>query len=442
MDPTQPVSHGTDLPQSVDELLAAVYPAHEPGAVGMVVRDSEVVFRKAYGMANLELGVSLQPDHIFRIGSITKQFTAVAILLLSAEGKLAVEDEITRFLPSYPTHGHRITIEHLLTHTSGIMSYTNRPDFPQLWRKDVTLAELIGEFEHLPMEFAPGERYNYNNSGYVLLGAIVEAASGQTYEQFLEERIFRPLDLGRTSYDHTDRIVAGRAAGYDVGPRGFQNAAFISMTQPHAAGALTSTVDDLARWNAALFAGRLLSPNLLKRAWTSYRLNDGTPIGYGYGWALGNYAGHRLMYHSGGIPGFHTHAMLLPDDGIFVTVLANSFGKQPSPTHVATKIAALTVGRPYAELEPIVLPNDALDRFVGTYQVRPRDVRNIVREGDQLFFQSGSGPKQEIIPLAENDFFFKNDSFTRIRFDGDGSERARSLEIRGLRPPEVATRTT
>jgi D-alanyl-D-alanine carboxypeptidase len=440
VDRTQLTSTNGDLVEAIDRLLREVYPPREPGASAIVVKGGQVVYRKGFGMANLELGVPMRADYIFRIGSITKQFTAVAILMLVGEGKLALDDDISTFLPDYPTHGHRLTVEHLLTHTSGIKSYTSRSDFREIWRKDVTVPELIGLFKDLPMEFAPGERYNYSNSGYVLLGAIVEAVSGQAYAEFLEQRIFQPLELGQTSCDRTERIVPGRAAGYDRDPTDWQNAGFVSMTQPYAAGALISTVDDLAKWDEALYTDRLVAPSLLERAWTPFRLNDGSSTGYGYGWGIGSYAGHRLIQHGGGIPGFITQALRLPDDQVFVAVLTNSTGKDPGPHQLALKIGGLAIGQPYEEPVPISLPSETLDQFVGVYRVRAKELRTVLREGDKILLQWSDGPKQEIIPLADDEFFVKDDSFTRIRFVHNQEGRPASLEIRGTGPTEVATK--
>ena len=439
-DRTRLTSTNGDLAEAIDRLLRDVYPPDEPGAAAILVIAGQVVYRKAFGMANLELAVPMQADYIFRIGSITKQFTAMAILMLVGDGKLALEDEIPKFLPDYPTHGHRIIIEHLLTHTSGIKSYTDRSDIREIGRKDVTVPELIGLFKDLPMEFAPGKRYSYSNSGYVLLGAIIEAVSGQPYAQFLEQRIFQPLNMGHTRDYRTEQIVRGRAAGYDRGSDGWQNAAFISMTQPYAAGSLMSTVDDLAKWDQALYSDRLVAPSLLQRAWTPYRLNDGSSTGYGYGWGIGSYAGRRLIMHGGGIPGFITQALRLPEDQVFVAVLTNSTGKQPGPHHLALKIGALTTGLPYEEPVPIALPAEALDQYVGVYRVRTNELRTVLREGDKILLQWRDEPTQEILSLAEDEFFVKDDSFTRIRFVRNHERRPASLEIRGTGPGEVATR--
>ncbi len=196
-----PATQGDPLGQTLDAMLTKLYPKDAPGAAVIAVRDGKTVLRKGYGMADLELGVPIQPDMVFRIGSMTKQFTAVAILMLVEEGKLAVSDPITKFLPDYPTGGKTITVEHLLTHTSGIKSYTDMPDFLANIRKDYKVQELIDHFKGEPMDFAPGERYQYDNSGYFLLGAIIEKASGMSYEAFLKQRIFDVVGMTQTSLD-------------------------------------------------------------------------------------------------------------------------------------------------------------------------------------------------------------------------------------------------
>ena len=203
----------------IDSMLTALYPAAEPGAAILVARDGQVLMRKAYGAASVELGVPLRPEHVFRLGSITKQFTAVALLMLVDEGKVALDDEITRFFPDYPTHGHRITVEHLLTHTSGIQSYTGMPAYVAGMRRDLTTDQLIEMFRDQPMEFAPGERWNYNNSGYALLGAIIEKASGMPYADFLRTRIFEPLGMRSSSCEQAGAVGDRRGSAVHVAAR-------------------------------------------------------------------------------------------------------------------------------------------------------------------------------------------------------------------------------
>jgi len=207
---------------TIDQLLSGTFKPGEPGAAVIVTQNGQTLLRKGYGMADLELQVKIEPDMVFRLGSVTKQFTAVAILMLEEQGKLSVEDPITKFLPDYPTQGHTITVEHLLAHTSGIRSYTSMPEWLTVWRKDFALNELIDFFKNQPMDFAPDEKWLYDNSGYILLGAIIEKASGQPYEDFIRTKIFEPLGMKHSCYDRD----AGRRKADDAGNRAGEGPGF------------------------------------------------------------------------------------------------------------------------------------------------------------------------------------------------------------------------
>ncbi len=246
-----------------DEVMNGLVTPEGPGAAVAVRQGGEVVHSAGYGLANVEWGNPIDTETVFRIGSITKQFTAAAILRLAADGKLAIDDPIERHLPDYPIRERRITLRHLLNHTSGVKSYTAMPVFMEIMARDLPLVELIARFREAPPDFAPGERYLYNNSGYVLLGAVIEAASGKSYEAFLREIFFEPLGLARTSYLHNHTIVPKRASGYALA-RTLLNAALISMTLLHAAGALGSTAEDLLGWELALRGGRAVAPARLR----------------------------------------------------------------------------------------------------------------------------------------------------------------------------------
>jgi D-alanyl-D-alanine carboxypeptidase len=407
-----------DLAVEIDDVLQKVYKPGEPGASVIVVKDGKIVFRKGYGKANLELGIATQPEMVFRLGSITKQFTAVAILMLAEQGKLSVGDEITKYLPDYPSKGQKITIEHLLTHTSGIKSYTSLPEWLALWRKDMTLTELIDVFKDKPIDFAPGESWSYNNSGYVLLGAIIEKASGQSYKDFIEKQIFAPLGMNHSFYDSPERVIAGRVSGYSKGKDGFVNCAYLSMTQPYSAGSLMSSVDDLALWDAALYTEKIVKQESLKRAWTPAVLNNGKSTRYGYGWAINSYEGHRIVMHGGGINGFSTDAIRMPDDRIFVAVLTNRDTGEPSPDDIAFRIAALMIGKPYKEPVAARLPSGSLEQYVGVYRLNKDDV-SIRRDGSKLLISFGLN-KVEIVPTSETDFFIKG-SRTHLTFSKTAS---------------------
>lgn len=417
------------LIQTIDKLVQETYKPNEPGAAVIIVRDRAVFYRKGLGLANLELGVPIEPDMVFRLGSITKQFTAVAILMLVEEGLLALDDPITKFLPDYPTHEHTITVQHLLRHTSGIKSYTAMPEWLPLWRKDFTVPELVDFFKDQPMDFAPGERFAYSNSGYILLGAIIEKASGQTYEQFIQGRIFDALGMKHSCYDSPLRVIPRRAAGYDKGPEGYSNAAYLSMTQPYAAGALASSVDDLALWDAALYTDRLLKQETLQQAFVPHRLADGSATEYGYGWFTGQYAGHRLVAHGGGIHGFLSSGFRLPDDRAFVAVLSNNAGTDPGA--LAIKIAAWVIGQPIEEPTPVELGREVLARYEGVYQSNVLGEWHIALEDNRLMAQPGQGPRMGLVPFSSTEFFFKDRSLDHLTFVSDANEVVTAFEIRG-----------
>jgi CubicO group peptidase (beta-lactamase class C family) len=431
-----------DLAAQIDQIMTAAYKPDQPGAAVIVVKDGKTIFRKGYGMADLELGVKIEPDHVFRIGSITKQFTAVAILELMERGKLSLSDEITRFFPDFPTHGQKITIEHLLTHTSGIKSYTSLPEWLSQWRKDMTVKEIIDLFKDKPMDFAPGEKWSYSNSGYILLGAIIEKVSGMSYEDFLQKNIFDVVGMKSSYYGNAGRIIAHRIPGYSKGKTGLENAAYLSMTQPYAAGSLLSTVDDLALWDAALYTDKLVKQETLKRAFTPYKLNNGVVTGYGYGWTMVDYEGHLMIEHGGGINGFITYMLRVPQDHVFVSVLTNKDFGPTTPDDVAFKIACLAIGKPYKDPVAISLAEKALDAYVGVYAIDEKEQRVISREGNQLYSQRSGGEKQPIYPLSETEFFYK-ESDTRLTFSKGESGAIAQVTARGrYGPPEIAKKTS
>jgi len=433
---------GKDLAIVINDTLTQTYKPSEPGASVVVVKDGKVIFRKGYGMANLELGVPVEPDMIFRLGSVTKQFTAVAILILAEQGKLSLDDEITKFLPDYPAKTQRVTVEQLLTHTSGIKSYTSLPEWLLIWRKDTELNDLICLFKDKPSDFAPGERWSYNNSGYVLLGAIIEKVSGQSYQDFVEKNIFQRLGMAHSFYDNTARVIPRRVTGYSKGKDGYINAPYLSMTQPHAAGALVSSVDDLALWDAALYTDKLVKQETLKRAWTPAKLTNGKPTHYGFGWAINSYEGHTVIEHGGGINGFSTYALRMPEDRVFVAVLTNKDSGGPGPARVVLKIAALTVGKPYREPTVINLGPSVLDSYIGVYQLNEKEEAIIRREGEKLFVSFPGAGKTEINPSSETEFFIK-DSRSRLNFTRNAGGLVTGFVLTGSSgPDQEATKTT
>lgn len=416
------------LAAQIDQALTATFPADAPGAAVIILRAGKPILRKGYGMANLELGVPIAPEMVFRLGSVTKQFTAVAILMLVEMGKIKLDDAITQYLPDYPTHGQTITVEHLLTHTSGIMNFVTLPAWVNVQRNDMTPSELIALFADKPLDFPPGTQWAYSNSGYVLLGAIIEKVSGMSYAEFIQQQIFTPLGMTHSTYDLPERILPGRVAGYTRGTEGFQNAPYLSMSHPYAAGALVSSVDDLAKWDAALYSDKLVHQGSLQRAFHSFRLTIGEDTGYGYGFEVAEYAGHRLLAHAGSIHGFATQTLRLPDDKVYIAILSNCENCPVDLNELAFDIATMLIGKPYRDPTAITLPASTLATYEGVY-VRPDGSELIVRlVGEQLQVQFAGIPPLPLLPYSTSAFFIK-DAKIRIKFVNDTSGQVTEVQM-------------
>lgn len=403
-----PALHGQQAGGQYDAILTSAYPPNAPGAAALVARGSEILFLGASGMADIELDVPLGADMVFEIGSVTKQFTATAIMMLAEEGKLAVSDPITKHLPDYPAYGGGITIEHLLTHTSGIVSYTSIPGYMSTTvKQDVSVKQLIDVFASLPVEFAPGEHLAYNNSGYILLGAIIEAASGMSYEDFVRQRIFEALGMDRSYYGSNMRIIPGRVRGYGPGDGGFSNQQYLSFTQPYAAGSLMMNVEDWYRWSRALFGGRVVNAASLERMTTPYKLKNGDVTDYGYGLSIAEVRGHRAIRHGGGIFGFATDGLYLPEQDVYVAVFSNNAASEIAPALVGTRLAALAIGQPFDVFVAIDVPEAVLRRYVGVYQIDDEMQRTVTVRDGALYTQRTGGRLSRAYPSRETHFFYK-----------------------------------
>ena len=327
----------TGLADAVDDLLRKEMNEQRiPGAALTVIKDGKVVKSAAYGLANLEWNVPVATNTVFEIGSITKQFTAACILLLQQDGKLSVDDRIGEHLRNVPEGWTNVTIRHLLTHTSGIKSYTGLEGFALT--KHLTQEEFIKSIGVQPLEFQPGESWKYSNTGYNLLGFIVENVSGETYWQFLREHILQPLGMNATTDRNPANIITNRADGYEQTKSTSINRDY-DLTDVFAAGAMVSTVTDLAKWNAALETDNLLTANTKEQMWTQKALNDGSRTKYGFGWRIETVEGHRNVGHSGSTSGFSASLQRFPDDRLTVILLTNS-GDQVA-TSLARKVAGL-----------------------------------------------------------------------------------------------------
>jgi len=366
----------------------------------LVTKDGQPVFRKGFGQANREWNIPNAPDTKFRLGSITKQFTAAAILQLAEKGKLTIDDPVSKHYPDAPAAWEKITIHHLLNHTSGIPSYTGLPDF---FQKQATMrrtpAEIVKLTQDKPLEFEPGSKFAYNNTGYVLLGHIIERISGAGYDEYVRKNLLEPLGLRDSGYDWNTTVIARRASGYT--PDG-KLAPYLDMSLPHAAGSLYSNVDDLAKWADALESGKVVSKEHYAKMTTVYRNN------YGYGLTMTKIENHDVIGHGGGINGFNTSLIRAPGDNVTVAVLANQNG--PAADAIAKELMALHFGKavkPRPLLTEVKLPAEKLDSVAGQYELRPGFVLKVWREGEQLVTQATGQGKLPVMASAEDRFFSK-----------------------------------
>ncbi|MFY9608314.1 MAG: serine hydrolase [Blastocatellia bacterium] len=393
-----------DLTPKFDEYLSAlVDQARFTGAV-LVAREGKVVFSKGYGLANAEFDAPNAPETRFRLGSITKQFTAAATLVLQERGKLSVQDPVCKYIENCPTAWSEITIHHLLSHTGGIPNFTSFPDYLPKMMMPVTAQDMIARFKDKPLDFKPGEKWSYSNSGYYLLGCIIEKAAGESYESFLQKSVLDPLKMASTGYEHQDTILKRRATGYSFAKGKKVNSAYIDMTQPYSAGALYSTVGDLFLWYEALFSGKVVSPKSLEAMITPVKNN------YGYGLGVDSKYNRKMISHGGGINGFSTYIARFPDERVTIVVLRNADYGAPGPGKISQDLAAILFGEKYeipADIAEVKVDPRIFDAYAGQYEIMPNFILTISNDAGHLMAQATGQPKVELFPESETKFFLK-----------------------------------
>jgi len=337
--------------QSVDDYLAQEMKAqHIPGLALGVYRNGEIVKAQGYGLANVELNVPVKPETIFQSGSVGKQFAATAVMMLVEEGKVGLDDAITKYFPGAPDTWNNIKVRNLLSHTSGLAEYESDertgPSGPFYLRLDFTEDELLKKAEALPFDFQPGEKWSYRNTNYLLLGFLIRKVTGEFYGDYLQERIFKPLGMNATRIISEADIIPNRAAGYQLVKGELKNQDWVSPTfNSTADGALYFTVLDLAKWDAALYTEKLVKKSSLDQMWTVAKLNDGKPnkSNYGFAWTIDQMNGHRVIEHGGAWQGFTTYIARYVDDKLTVVVLTNLDSAHSNPGRIAHHVAGLYV---------------------------------------------------------------------------------------------------
>jgi CubicO group peptidase (beta-lactamase class C family) len=330
----------------VDEFVSAELRAQRiPGIALAVVRDGKIVKAAGYGMANVELSVATKPESIFQTGSVGKQFTATAVMMLVEEGKVGLDDKISRYFPDSPPVWKDITVRHLLTHTSGVPDYTSEKTGGAInMRMDYTEEELVKKIAALPLDFEPGEKWSYSNSGYLILGVLIHHVSGEFYGNFLQRRVFQPLQMTSTRIISESDIVPNRSAGYRLVKGELKNQEWVSPSlNTTADGALYTNVLDMAKWDAALYTEKLLKRSSFEQMWTPVKLNSGKTYPYGFGWSIADVNGHRLFEHGGAWQGFTMHISRYVDDRLTVVVMTNLDEDHSHPGKIAHGVAALYI---------------------------------------------------------------------------------------------------
>jgi CubicO group peptidase (beta-lactamase class C family) len=342
---------GQDLNGQVDGLVGTEMRAqHIPGLALAVLRDGKVVKAQGYGLANVELNVAVKPETIFQTGSVGKQFTAAAVMMLVEEGKVGLDDKLSKYLEGTPTAWKDVTVRNLLTHTSGIADYTDAAYTKAggliNLRGDYTEEQLYQKLVQLPLNFETGTKWKYSNTGYVLLGFLIHKVTGEFYGDFLQERIFRPLGMSATRIISEADIVPNRSSGYELVKGEIKNQFWVSPTlNTTADGALYTNVLDLGKWDAALYTEKLLKRSSFEQMWTAVKLKDGKTYPYGFGWFLKEVNGHRLIEHDGAWQGFTMNISRYVDDKLTVIVMTNLDENHSKPDRVAQGVAGLYEGK-------------------------------------------------------------------------------------------------
>jgi CubicO group peptidase (beta-lactamase class C family) len=400
----------------VDELFTDATAGDSPGAAVLVAQNGKIIYQKGFGFANLEHRVPVTVETKFRIGSITKQFTAAAIMKLQEAGLLQVQDALSKYMPDYP-RGNEVTIHHLLTHTSGIHSYTGKPDFLQTVTVETKPESLIASFKNDKYDFDPGTQWRYNNSAYFLLGYLVGKTANEPYDAYLKKTFFAPLNMQDTGIHHWSAILAHEATGYSYIDGKFQKAQNWDMSRAGGAGALYSTVTDLYRWNEAVFNGKVLSEKSLTAAFTPATLKDGSKPqtfggGYGYGWGISDFRGIKEITHGGGLNGFVTNLARYPEHNMTVTVLTNCAPtRELNPSALTHEIAQIYLWEKMASQESYATDTTIdpriYDDYVGRFEYPGGAILIVTRDGNKLFAQLTGQPQFEIFPRSATEFFWK-----------------------------------
>jgi CubicO group peptidase (beta-lactamase class C family) len=404
------------LIKNLDGLISEKLNSVSPGCAVLVAKKGQVIYEKGFGTANIELNVPMRQEMIFRIGSMTKQYTAIAILQLVEQGKISLQDSIQKFIKSFPFKGHTITIENLLTHTSGIKDYEQLDaHIPNAIRIEFPVKQIIDSLANLPLDFIPSSKYSYSNSNYFMLGYIIEQVSGKSYKEYLQENLFKPAGLSNTFYDSPRQLITNRANGYTKDNSNYNNVDYISMSLVYSAGALLSNISDLFKWHQALYSYKLVKKETLEKAFTPFKLSNGQLAEYGYGWFIKDWKGSKSIGHGGAIDGFRSWEIYFPEQDIFLTMLFNS--DNDGFFNLFEDVSTLVIGKSLqTTYKDLKITDSVLSRYVGIYKF-PEDSTQFIKvykRDNRLFAELSNGSGNNMTMLAQSETLFYLPDVRRI----------------------------
>jgi CubicO group peptidase (beta-lactamase class C family) len=411
----------------IDKLMKPYMNPAEPGGVVLVAKKGEVLYEKAFGLANVELNVPNTDSSVFYIGSNTKQFTATAILQLAEKGKLKLDDSIGKYIANCPYPVSSIRIEQFLSHTSGMGSKNETPAYRAIDRKGMTPLQLVNYFTTLPIDFPAGTKWQYNNANFYVLGYLVEKLSGMSYADYITSTIFKPAGMSRSYMDKEAAIVPNRTSGYLNFRLGVQNTRITTVESLYSSGGIQSTASDMLKWNRALNNGTLLKPESLKRLYTPQTLLTGQQTKYGMGFHLQEVKGSVAYRHGGLVEGFTSETLYLPGEDVYVVILLNEETSKIPIVPLARILAGIAIGKPYIYTEQPIDPK-SVEKYVGVYERMQGEVINIQVYDGKLTFQRPMGAPYDLT-YAGNDEFFLPKDLLRTAFTTDSAGNINSLRL-------------
>ncbi len=421
----------------INSIVKENYKSDQPGLSYLVAQGDKIILQQTIGMSEMEFNIKMEPEHIFAIGSVTKQFTAIAMLKLMEMGKVKLDVDIKTYLPKYNTHGEKITIANLLSHTSGIPSFTEMESFDKLYTINKTTDEILASFQDSSLLFKPGSNWSYSNSGYVISACIIEKVTGISFHEFMQKNIFDVAGMKNTYFGSNTKIYGKRAYGYDsetdstVG-----KTTEYSWSWPFGAGDILSTTGDLFLWHKALSEGKIISKENVKLAFSAYQLSDGRSANYGYGWGIGKLNNKTIIEHGGAIGGYLSETARIEEDQIYIILLSNNTSISPGSTLSSIILTLLDL----PEGNPKEIKTDVnYKEYLGSYEVNymgarltsnsttEKIYRYITTENGKLFIQRSGRSKIELLPY-EKDAFFIDKSSQRFKFLRDKNKKVYALE--------------